>query len=69
MATFISFMKSPNHWKCSNRSKLKLKINSIKGLQNVRSDRGGEYYGKYDGSGEQRPRLFAKFLEECDIVP
>ena len=69
MATFISFMKSPNHWKCSNRSKLKLKINSIKGLKNVRSDRSGEYYGKYDGSGEQRPGPFAKFLEECGIVP
>ena len=26
-------MKSPNHWKYSNRSKLKLKINSIKGLK------------------------------------
>ena len=33
MATFISFMKSLNHWKCSNRSKLKLKINSTKGLK------------------------------------
>jgi len=34
----------------------------------VRSDRGGEYYGRYDGSGEQRPWLFANFLEECGIV-
>ena len=33
------------------------------------SDRGGEYYGKYDGSGEQHPGPFAKFLEECGIVP
>ena len=40
-----------------------------KNIKNVRSDRGGEYYGKYDGSGEQRPRPFAKFLEECGIVP
>ena len=69
MATFISFMKSPNHWKCSNRSKLKLKINSIKKIKKVRFDRGGEYYGKYDGSGEQRLGPFAKFLEECGIVP
>ena len=38
-------------------------------IKNVRSDRGGEYYGKYDGSGEQRPGPFAKFLEECGIVP
>ena len=45
-----------------------LKINSAKELKNVRSDRGGEYYGKYDGSGEQRPGPFAKYLEECGIV-
>ena len=40
-----------------------------KRIKNVISDRGGEYYGKYDGSGEQRPGPFAKFLEECSIVP
>ena len=40
-----------------------------KRIKNVRSDRGGEYYGKYDGSGKQRPGPFAKFLEECGIVP
>ena len=28
-----------------------------------------EYYGRYDGSGEQRTRPFAKFLEQCGIVP
>ena len=40
-----------------------------KRIKNVISDRGGEYYGKYDGSGEQRPGPFSKFLEECGIVP
>ena len=40
-----------------------------KRIKNVRSNRGGEYYGKYDGSGEQHPGPFAKFLEECGIVP
>ena len=40
-----------------------------KRIKNVISDRGGEYYGKYDGSGEQRSGPFAKFLEECGIVP
>ena len=40
-----------------------------KRIKNFRSDRGGEYYGKYDGSGEQRPGPFSKFLEECCIVP
>ena len=38
-------------------------------IKNVRFDRGGEYYGKYDGSDEQCPGQFAKFLEECGIVP
>jgi len=32
----------------------------------VRSDRGGEYYGKYDESG-QHPSPFAKFLERRGI--
>ena len=40
-----------------------------KRIKNVISNRGGEYYGKYDGSGEQHLGLFAKFLEECGIVP
>jgi len=40
-----------------------------KRIKSVRSDRGGEYYGRYDGSGEQRPRPFARYLEECGIVP
>ena len=26
-----------------------------KRIKSVRSDHGGEYYGRYDGSGEQRP--------------
>ncbi|KAI9196779.1 hypothetical protein LWI28_026937 [Acer negundo] len=40
-----------------------------KKIKAVKFDRGGEYYGRYDGSGEQRPRHFVKFLEECGIVP
>jgi len=39
-----------------------------KKVKAVKSDRGGEYYGKYDGSGEQRPRPFALFLKGCGIV-
>ena len=35
-----------------------------KRIKVVRSDRGGEYYGKYDKSGEQRPSPFVKYLEE-----
>jgi hypothetical protein len=33
----------------------------------IRSDRGGEYYGKNDESG-QKPSPFAKFLEKRGIV-
>ncbi|RVW38473.1 Retrovirus-related Pol polyprotein from transposon TNT 1-94 [Vitis vinifera] len=40
-----------------------------KKIKAVRSDRGGEYYGRYDRSGEQRPGPFAKYLMECGIVP
>ncbi|RVX20917.1 Retrovirus-related Pol polyprotein from transposon TNT 1-94 [Vitis vinifera] len=40
-----------------------------KKIKVVRSDREGEYYGRYDESGEQRPRSFAKYLMECGIVP
>ncbi|RVW26309.1 Retrovirus-related Pol polyprotein from transposon TNT 1-94 [Vitis vinifera] len=40
-----------------------------KKIKAVRSDRGGEYYGRYDGSEEQRPGPFAKYLMECGIVP
>jgi transposase InsO family protein len=38
-------------------------------IKGVRSDRGGEYYGRSDGSGEQRSGPFAKFLEDNGIVP
>ena len=61
-------MKSHNLWMCSKHLKLKLKINSTK-ESSVRSDCGGEYYGRYDSLGEQRPGPFARYLEECGIVP
>lgn len=32
----------------------------------MRSDRGGEYYGRYDETG-RNPGLFAIFLGECGI--
>ena len=40
-----------------------------KKIKAVKSDCGGEYYGRYDGSGEQRPGPFAKYLSECGIIP
>ncbi|RVW52379.1 Retrovirus-related Pol polyprotein from transposon TNT 1-94 [Vitis vinifera] len=49
------------------KAEVELQLN--KRIKSVRSDHGGEYYGRYDGSGEQCPRPFAKYLEECGIVP
>ena len=40
-----------------------------KKLKSIKSDHGGEYYGRYDGSSEQRPGPFARYLQECGIVP
>lgn len=37
-----------------------------KKIKAVRSDRGGEYYGRYDETG-RNPGPFAKFLQECGI--
>ena len=51
----------------SFKAEVELQLN--KKIKQVRSDRGGEYYGRYDGSGEQCPGPFAKFLEENGIVP
>jgi Integrase core domain len=50
----------------SFKSEVELQLN--KKIKGVRSDRGGEYYGRSDGSGEQRPGPFAKFLEDNGIV-
>ncbi|RVW92058.1 Retrovirus-related Pol polyprotein from transposon TNT 1-94 [Vitis vinifera] len=49
--------------------KAKVENQLSKKIKVVRSDRGGEYYGRYDGSSEQRPGSFAKYLMKCGIVP
>ncbi|RDX70112.1 hypothetical protein CR513_50683, partial [Mucuna pruriens] len=49
--------------------KAKVELQFGKKIKAVKSDCGGEYYGRYDESGEQRPRPFALFLRECGIVP
>ena len=40
-----------------------------KKIKGVRSDRGGEFYGRNDASGEQRPVSFVRYLEQSGIVP
>ena len=49
--------------------KAKVKNHLGKRIKSIRSDRGGEYYDRYDGLGEQHSDLFAKFLEEYGIIP
>ena len=38
-------------------------------IKHVRLDRGGEWYGRNDASGEQCPGSFAGYLEQSRIVP
>ena len=49
--------------------KAKLENQLSKMIKSVKSDCGGEYYGRYDDSGEQRPGSSAKFLEKSGIIP
>ena len=71
MATFISFMKTEKSQSLEVFKSFKVEVENqlSKRIRNVRSDSGGEYYGKYDGSGEQHLGPYAKFLEECGIIP
>ena len=59
------------HDKSQAMNALKIYINEVerqldKKVKVVRSDRCGEYYGRYDESG-QHPGPFAKFLEQRGI--
>ena len=44
--------------------KVEVELQLGKKIKVVKFDRDGEYYGRYDGSGEQRPGSFAFFLKE-----
>ena len=48
--------------------KAEVELQLGKKIKAVKSDRGGEYYGRYDGSREQCLGPFAIFLKECGIV-
>ena len=48
--------------------KTEVELQLDKKIKAVKSDCGGECYGRYDGSGEQRLGSFAIFLKECGIV-
>ena len=49
--------------------KAKVENQLDKKIKVVKSDRGDEYYGRYEGFGEQHPRSFTKYLMSCGIVP
>ncbi|KAA0054356.1 Retrovirus-related Pol polyprotein from transposon TNT 1-94 [Cucumis melo var. makuwa] len=52
----------------NNTLLLEVELQVGKKIKVVKTYHGGEYYGRYDGSGEQRPEPFAKYLEKCGIV-
>ncbi|RVW74320.1 Retrovirus-related Pol polyprotein from transposon TNT 1-94 [Vitis vinifera] len=65
----LSYRKPSDAERCIYVGDAEVELQLNKRIKSVRSDRGGEYYGRYDGSGEQHPGPFAKYLEECGIVP
>ena len=46
--------------------KAKVELHQEKKIKVVHSDKGSEYYGRYDETG-RNPRPFVKYLQECDI--
>ena len=69
MTIYISSMKSHSPLICSKVFKAEVENQLGKRMKSIISNSGGKYYSRYDGSGEQRLGPFAKFLEECSIVP
>ena len=61
-------MRNLSQWTMFKSFKAEVENQLNKRIKIVTSDRGGECYDRYDGSDEQHPRPFAKFLEECGIV-
>ena len=49
--------------------KAEVELQLGKKIKAIKSDRGGEYYGRYDDLGKQRLGPFSIFLKECGIVP
>lgn len=61
-------MKNPTHSKpLSKVFKAKVENQLDRKIKMVRSDRGGEFYGRYDETG-RNPGPFARFLEENGII-
>lgn len=52
MASYMSFIKSHNYLDIVKNFKDEVENQLSKRIKSIRSDRGGEYYNKYDGLGE-----------------
>ena len=73
---FITFIDDYSHYgfveiireKSDSLEAFKAKVELQQGKKNkvVHSNRGGEYYGRYDETG-RNPEPFAKYLQECGI--
>ncbi|RDX69077.1 hypothetical protein CR513_51856, partial [Mucuna pruriens] len=48
--------------------KVEVELQLGKKIKAIKSDCGGEYHDRYDGSREQHPRPFVLFLKACGIV-
>ena len=62
MATHISSIEKLQSLDIFKIFKVRVENQLSKTIKSVRSDHGGEYYGRYDGSGEQHLGPFANFL-------
>ena len=78
---FISFIDDYSHysyiylihqksWSLDMFKIFKVKVENQlkKWIKAAKSDHGGEYYDRYDGSGKQHLEPFAKVLEKCGIL-
>ena len=63
----VSYMTHKEKWSVNELLNMCVQEEGRLSIKIVRSDRGGEYYGRFTDQG-QRPGPFAKFLEENGIV-
>ena len=69
MNTYTSLKRSLKSLDMFKAFKTEVENQLNKRIKAIRSDRGGEYHGRYDGSSEQHQGPLAKYLVECGIVP
>ncbi|RDX70553.1 hypothetical protein CR513_50196, partial [Mucuna pruriens] len=65
---FITFIDDYSRYNIFKSFKAEVELQLGKKIKTIKSNCGGEYYGRYDELGEQHPRHFSLFLRECGIV-